>query len=134
MDLLTRDAILTADDLKIDVVEVPEWGGAVRVRGLSGAERDAFEASVVDLSSNGRRAPVMNLVNLRAKLAARCIVDENGARLFEDADIVALGRKSAQALQRVFEAAQRLSGLTARDVEELEKNSAAGQPGALPSG
>lgn len=123
MDLLTREAILTADDLQVEVVEVPEWGGTVRVRGLTGAERDAFEASVIDLASNGRRAPVMNLVNLRAKLAARCIVDEQGIRLFSDADIAALGQKSAHALQRVFEAAQRLSGLTKEDVEELEKNS-----------
>ena len=44
---LTRDAILQATDLTFEDVAVPEWGGVVRVRGLTGTERDAFEASVV---------------------------------------------------------------------------------------
>ena len=35
------------------------------------------------------------------------------------ADIAALGRKSSAALNRVFEAAQKLSGLTDEDVDEL---------------
>jgi hypothetical protein len=42
---LTRDAILQAPDLQGEDVAVPEWGGTVRVRGLSGAQRDAYEAS-----------------------------------------------------------------------------------------
>lgn len=124
MAMLTREEILAAVDLAREVVAVPEWGGEVLVQGLSGAERDAFEGSVVMFgNTNGRTgAPAMNMDNLRAKLAARCIVDETGRRLFEDEDITALGAKSAIALQRVFETAQRLSGLTQADVDELAKN------------
>ena len=46
MTLLTKSAILAANDLKTQDVDVPEWGGAVRVRAFSGRERDAFEQAV----------------------------------------------------------------------------------------
>lgn len=124
MALLTRDAILQAQDLPTVDVEVPEWGGTVRVRALTGAERDAFEQSIVEQRGKSTK---MNLANLRAKLVALTVVDEEGKRLFSDADAKLLGQKSALALNRVFEVAQKLSGLSPEDVEELTKNSEDGQ-------
>ena len=94
------------------------------MRGLTGKERDALEASMIE--GKGKKAEV-NLVNLRAKLVARSIVDEDGKRVFEDEDIPALAQKSASALTRVYEVAQRLSGITQEDVDELTKNSGAAQ-------
>ena len=44
---LTRNEILAVDDLQTQKVDVPEWGGSVYVRGLTGSERDALEASIV---------------------------------------------------------------------------------------
>ena len=41
MAYLDKAAILTADDLGRREVAVPEWGGTVLIRGLTGAERDA---------------------------------------------------------------------------------------------
>lgn len=116
---LTRDQILAAPDLPREEVDVPEWGGSVLVSGLSGTDRDAFEASIVEVQGSERK---MDLENIRAKLVARSIVDDAGQRLFSDADVRKLGAKSAVALQRVFEVAQRLSGLTPADVKELAKN------------
>lgn len=119
MPLLTRDMILQANDLPTEDVEVPEWGGAVRVRTLSGRERDQFEASVVE--QHGKRQRI-DTRDLRAKLVALAVVDERGQRMFTEADVVTLSGKSAAALQRVFDVARRLSGLSDQDVEELEKN------------
>ena len=116
---LTRDAILKAHDLPTEVVEIPEWNGAVIVRGLTGAERDAFEQSIVEQRGKNTR---MNLRNIRAKLVALTVVDENGNRVFSDEDAEALGKKSAAALDRIFAVAQRLSGLRPEDVEELAGN------------
>lgn len=110
---LTREMILEADDLGHADVAVPEWGGVVRIRALSGTERDRFEASI---AGNGKR---IRLDNVRAKLVQACAVDGEGNALFGTADVAALGRKSAAALNRVFEAAQKLSGLTDEDVDEL---------------
>ena len=118
--MLTRDQILQANDIQTEEVSVSEWGGTVLVRALDGEERDALEASMIQ--GKGKTAQV-NLKNLRAKLVARSIVDENGKRLFEDGDIPALAKKSAAALNRVYEVAQRLSGITPEDVDELTKNS-----------
>ncbi len=116
---LTREAILQINDLPAEDVEVPEWSGVVRVRGLTAAERDQFEQSIVETRGKNTR---VNLRNIRAKLVALTVVDEQGNRVFSDSDVEALGRKSAAALNRVFEVAQRLSGLRPEDVEELAGN------------
>jgi hypothetical protein len=110
---LSREAILEADDLGFADVDVPEWGGKVRIRALSGTERDKFEASI---AGNGKR---IRLDNVRAKLVQACAVDVEGNPLFGTADVVALGRKSAAGLDRVFEACKKLSGLSEEDVDEL---------------
>lgn len=118
MKTLSRDEILGADDLKSESVEVPEWGGAVIVRELTGAERDAWESSVV--KTNGTKVTVDSR-NMRAKLAALCIVDDEGKRMFSEKDTVALGNKSAAALDRVTDAARRLSRIGEDQLEELGK-------------
>lgn len=121
---LSRDAILAADDIQREEVIVPEWGGKVLVQGLTGTERDNLEASMI--RGKGKKASV-NLENLRAKVCARCMIDENGTRIFSEVDIPQLARKSAAALNRVYEVAQRLSGITEEDVDELTKNSETAQ-------
>lgn len=116
--ILGRDEILESDDLAHETVLVPEWGGAVIVRALTGSERDAYESGIfVSGTSVGRE---FNLQNIRAKLCARTIIGETGKRVFSDGDVVELGLKSAAALDRVFSVAQRLSRLTQADVKELE--------------
>lgn len=114
---LDRDAILEVQDITIEPVEVPEWGGVVYVKALTGNERDAIESSVVAIDGKGQR--VLRLDNLRAKTLARAICDPQGKRLFSDADIPALTKKSAAAMQRLFNVAQRLSGMTEEDVASL---------------
>lgn len=116
LTLLTREQILAAPDIKDEIVDVPEWGGAVRVVAMSGHDRDEFEESMVVMRGRNR---TMNLANFRANLVARSIKDEQGRRIFNDRDIVALGEKSAAALTRVVVVAQRLSGLTEEMVQEL---------------
>lgn len=114
--VMDRDAILKADDLVSEVVDIPEWNGKVRVRSLTGQERDAYEQSI----TRRRGMTVeLNLVNARAKLIALTVVDDEGVRVFSDEDVIELGKKNATALNRVFEVAQRLSGLTEEDVKDL---------------
>lgn len=122
--ILTRDDILRADDIQAEIVDVPEWGGQVRVKGLSGTERDRFEQDSIDQRGKANK---LNLANIRARLLVLCLVDEQGNRLFQRSDIDLLGQKSAAALNRVFEVARRLSGLNQEDVEELAENFDDGQ-------
>lgn len=125
--LLNRDAILSKNSLRHEDVEVPEWGGVVRVREMTGAERDAWEQSLV--GARGR----VNIENVRARLVARTVVNDAGGRLFSDADADALGALSAVALERVAKVAQRLNRLTEEDLEDAKGNSVAAQSGASTS-
>ena len=119
MELLTKEQILSASDIQTEDVPVSEWGGTVRVKALSGAERDQFEMSMFE--ERGKKVQ-RNLQNMRAKLVSLSIVDEKGSRVFTDADVKALGNKSAAALDRVFAVAMRLSGVSEQDVDELAGN------------
>ncbi len=120
--MLTKDEILKADDLPTEVVEVPEWSGSVTVRTMTGTERDSFEASITQ--KRGGSVEV-NMTNLRAKLCALTMIDENGERYFADSDVAELGKKSSAVLDRIFAVAQKLNGFGQDDIEELAKNSGA---------
>lgn len=124
MTTLNKSQILEAPDSKVEAFPVPEWGGDVHLRTLTGAERDAFEGSIVTGDGKAR-----NLLNIRARLLVKTICDESGARLFEDADALKLGAKSAAVLERLFIEAQRMNRIGAKDVQELVGNSEAGQSG-----
>lgn len=120
MSLLSKAAIFGADDRRYEDVPVPEWGGAVRLRSLTGSERDAYEASI-EKQVGGKT--VRDVRNFRARLVVLSAIDEEGRPLFERNDVVALSNRSAAALDRLFEVACRLSGISENDVEELEGNS-----------
>lgn len=127
--LLSREAILAANDLPTKDVEVKAWGGVVRIRSLTGTERDQFEADVLE----ARRAGHVSPGNVRARYLAMCIIDEVGKNVFTAADIDALGAKSAAALDIPYQAIQAFNALTDADVEELAGNSAPVPNGASTS-
>ena len=124
--LLSKEQILKAHDKRYDIVDVPEWGSEenpepqVRIHSLSGAERDRFESSMMKIDKEGR--PVPDMVNSRARLVALSIVDENGKRLFGDSDVLELGGKSAKALDRVFDASARLSGINPEELDKIKED------------
>ncbi|TDB88358.1 hypothetical protein E1264_11795 [Actinomadura sp. KC216] len=118
MSLLSREQILAADDRTYEVVACPEWGGDVRLRSLTGAERDEWENSMI--RQVGKKQ-VANMRNARAKLVALSAVDGDGQLLFTPSDVIKLGSKNAAALDRLFETAQRLSGVTDEDMKEIEE-------------
>lgn len=127
---LGRDAILAQKDIPVREMYVSEWDTYVRVKGMSGLERDDYEAQIV--VGKGKNRDV-NMRNMRAKLIVRCVVDEDNKPLFTDADIEDLGKKSAAALEKIFDVARDLSGLSEKDVVELLKNSENGQHDGSPS-
>ena len=102
---LSRDSILSASDAKVECVLVPEWGGSVFVKTFDGAARDRIEAHVM---RDGKQA---NMQGLRALVVALAACDESGKELFTVADIPALEKKNAAALDRVFNAASVLNRL-----------------------
>lgn len=119
MGLLNKDAILGADDIQSERVPIPEWGGDVMVRGLTGSQRDQWEAG---LSVRRGKQMVPDMRDFRARLVVLCVVDETGQLVFHQGDVSALSGKSGAALDRIYDVAARLSGISEKDVEDLTEN------------
>lgn len=116
--ILDRDAILAAEDVETVDIDCPEWGkgAVVRLRSITGAQRDSYEQSLITQRGSDRQ---INMRNARAKLVVLCAVDAKGERLFTEADLQAVSGKSAKVLDRLWGAARKLCGLTPQDVEDL---------------
>lgn len=110
-----RALILTAKDLPLEKVEVPEWSCTVFLKSLSGAERLSLEK---DLSSDSKNdGPAL------CRVVCATLCDEQGNLVFdkpEDVDV--LNKKSVKVLHRLFEAALKLNAFGKSDVDALQKN------------
>lgn len=115
MPTLSKDQILSANDLELRKVEVPEWGGDVYIRVMSVGERDAYENEWVRKKDTG-------VDDFRAKFLVRCLVDEKGVRLFDNGDVEKLASKSARVVNRLWQAAMEHNNLSDEAIEELAKN------------
>lgn len=150
MGLLTKDQILSKDDLKKEELYIPEWGASVLISELSADARDEFEQFMVEqrdkLQPKQGQRPKMpgkkqdklqakkkEYAHIRAALAAYTLVDEKGDRLFSTQDIMELGKKSGMALDRIFDVANKLNKIYGQEREDLEKNLEAPQ-GDSPDG
>ncbi len=126
MKQLSITDILNRDDVKIKKIDIPEWGGSVEIRSMTGEARDAYEESVFKRLDNGEYE--RDLSNARAKLIASCVYGSDGTRMFKsDAQIKALGNKSAIVLDRLFTECQNLNAISQQDMDELEGKSEADQ-------
>lgn len=137
MALMSKAAILGAADIgfeDIDLSDVPGWG-TVRIKDLTAAERDALEAGLTVDVAGGRKGITqkVSLDNVRAAFCAAALVDEDGNLLFTKADLGALGKKSARALDRIFSRVRQRNGLSDGDVQELAENFGKGQSEDSPS-
>lgn len=113
--MLTAEQIRASGPGQVKKVPIPEWGGEVCVRQMSGDERDTLDA-LLEQARAGKR------VNLRGWVAATCLCDESGKRLFEEHDAALLGGKNGAAIQRLFEAAIEHNKVDRKAVDEAEKN------------
>lgn len=117
---LTAEEILERDDIEYRDVEVPEWGGVVRIKTLTGRERATWQDS--SMAGTGAKTRV-DFQNYTVKLVIMACVNESGGRLFSEDQLNKLRRKSSAALERVATAAMELSGIGEDELEALGKNS-----------
>lgn len=111
--MLTREAILAAQDLKSEDVDVPEWGGSIRIRTMTGAERDKLLTGLT--GADGK----FQAHGYRTRLLACCIVDEGGHPLFSADE---LSGKNPLVTDRLFTIADRLNSIGEEAVEAAGKN------------
>lgn len=127
---LTRDELLAKGTvLKLQAVKLPDIG-VVFLREMTGSERGRFEVLCVSIRGQSRE---VNLDKMREKLLVRCICSEDGTRLFKDDELEVVGKIGAAACDLLFEEAQKINGLAAKDVKDLTEGLGKPQAGASPS-
>lgn len=131
MAALNRDAILGADDLVREPLEVPEWGGTVYVRAMTAGENDAVIKghSKTTFGPNGVPQQHVDIDGFKTAIVVRSLVDEDGNRMFGDHEVGLLAGKSNAAIDKVFEVAQRLNGGGEAAIAEAVGNSDASRNG-----
>ena len=115
---ISRDQARAGKDERTEYVDVFEWapGGRVRVRSLTATERDDFENALQ--GEKGKK----NMQDVRSKFVVKCCIDDDGNRLFADADLSWLKQKSAAVIDRIFNVGSRLSGMGKTDVEAVAQD------------
>lgn len=93
-------------------VSVPEFDGELYVRVLTVGERDAYENLWLTRGQGGVK-------DFRSQLLCRVLCDENGARIYTDADVAEVAALDGSILSRVFDIAAAHNKLTEKDVREL---------------
>lgn len=91
--------------------------GDVKLKGLNCGQRDSWEQFIHN-SKIGNES----IKNFRASLVCRCIVNEDGTRVYNDtaADLDEVSSLPAAVVDRLFTVCQNLSGL-GNQVDTLEK-------------
>lgn len=102
--LLTEADIIAIDDIETEVVEVPEWGGSVKLRGLS-----------LDEVMAARAGGTADAASMSVKLLAASFAEP----ALSEAAVASLGKKSAAVVTRLLQVATRLSGM---DTEALQRS------------
>ncbi len=103
--LLSRQDILSAQDIVRETVEVPEWGGSVIVQAMDVRRRVVYSEFMFSADGERKRPSLMG----DPALVALCCVDEDGEPLFTLSEVEELASKSPIAVRRVAEVAVRLS-------------------------
>jgi hypothetical protein len=115
-----RDQILALQDIPSEIVNVPEWGVKVDVRGMTGAERTRIMDLAVDQKGG------VNLQFVYPEIVIATSFDqETGEQIFSPKDRDALLAKSATALDRLASVGMRLSGFTQESADDAGKDSSA---------
>jgi len=120
MTTLSKEQIIAAKDIKTKVVDVPEWGGSVIIREMSGKVREEFEMFVQERRSADDS---LNLRGMRTLVLSQTLVDEEGNALFTKDDMSVLGEKNAAVIDKLFTVAMTLNKIGDTQMKELRKNS-----------
>lgn len=108
--MLTAEQILTAPDLEERIVDVPQWGGSVRIKAFSKAEQlEMRKAATIGGKIDVDRVEVLMFIH--------GVIDPQ----FSEDQYEQLRQKSAGAIDLVLQAILEASGLTKEAMRQAEK-------------
>lgn len=116
----SRAALLALASKPVDLtpVDCPELGTRVYVAPMTATERDEWEQAL----GRDRKAHDGIMPHMRAIMVCVCAKDDIGVRLFRLSDYREVAKLPFAALDRINNAAIKVSRLTAEDVEDDVKN------------
>lgn len=119
MSILSVEQIISAQDVPEEVVSVPEWGGEVKVRGLTRAAFDRINKAsevIIPATGPGQKPTTARDDNKFAEmLFLECVIEPK----FTEEHMPLLADKSVSALNRVYEA---ISRVIRTDIEAAKKD------------
>jgi hypothetical protein len=115
---LSKDAIFAAKDTDVHEVEVPEWGGTILLRSMTGEQRNNYEYWAHQQS----QAESPDYRGIRERLIICCAVDDDGSPLFGDEDLAALASKNSEVIDRLHDKCQEICGMDSNALEDAAKN------------
>lgn len=113
---LSKDTILSCQDLESTAVDVPEWEGTVYVRQWTGAERSISQEMFPDADSTEGQVDAM------ARILCLAICDEKGFLIFNEKDASELAKKNYKVLERLFYEVMKINGIGKDAEEDAVKN------------
>jgi hypothetical protein len=116
MALLSKASISKAPDLKSKIINIPEWGGDVKIQVMSVKEQREFVTYLDGKPSD---------YEMGVYLVIHSCVDENGDKIFNDSeeDFALVESKSPDVIKMLFQEIFDLNKQSPDAVEELAKNS-----------
>lgn len=120
--ILSVDAILNASDLPEEVVPVPEWGGAVKVRGFTKAKQgELIKQATTKVMEAGKPVDKLDNEKLQLLMFVHGVIEPS----FTPEHAGALAQKSAGAIDKVIKRVMVLSGWNPEAVKAAEKSAGA---------
>lgn len=131
---LSHEQILAAlerTEIATKEIHVPELGGDVRIREMSAAVRNAFEAvgASVQAGGDGKK-----LSDVTAQIVAACVLDERDRPMLTVNEVKRLAGACPRAVFRLRDAIVDLSGTDGDDVEALAEVFGGGPSGPSTTG
>lgn len=111
---LNKEQIFACQDVVTESVSMPEWGGDVKIKTMSIGDQIEFERL------NKKSKDSSNIV---CNTLLFCCIDDNGDRLFTEADLKVLEKKSFRAIEKLFRACLDLNAIRSDSLEKEAKNS-----------
>ncbi len=112
-----RDKIATADDTRRQQVPCPEWGVTLEVRSITNRQKADWEVRCATVRKGKTK---VDPHRLKADLIVTTCYDPfDGSRVFTYDDIPMLAERNAAVLERLFDVACDLTGITQRDEGDI---------------
>src|SRR5262245_14597172 len=101
--VLSLDQMLAGSDTEYELVDVPEWGGKVRIGSLTAEQMVRWTEAKTETPLDRRNAGLLLLVS--------SIVDADGNRIANASHVNAFRGRSAKVLNRIIDRILKMNGL-----------------------